>query len=244
MGLIYVNPEGPNAKPDPLAAAHDIRETFGRMAMNDEETVALIAGGHTFGKAHGAADPSRYVGAAPAGAGIEEQSMGWRNSFGTGNGDDTITSGLEGTWTATPTKWDNEYFNNLFGCEWELTKSPAGGYQWTPKAGAGAGTVPDAHDPSKTHAPMMFTTDLALKVDPVYAPISKRFHEDPQAFADAFAKAWFKLTHRDMGPASRYLGPKFPPSRKSGKTRCQRSTTNCSTNGTSRRSRAASWLRG
>jgi catalase-peroxidase len=210
MGLIYVNPEGPNAKPDPLAAAHDIRETFGRMAMNDEETVALIAGGHTFGKAHGAADPSRYVGAAPAGAGIEEQSMGWRNSFGTGNGDDTITSGLEGTWTATPTKWDNEYFNNLFGCEWELTKSPAGGYQWTPKGGAGAGTVPDAHDPSKTHAPMMFTTDLALKVDPIYAPIAERFHEDPQAFAVAFAKAWFKLTHRDMGPASRYLGPEVP----------------------------------
>jgi len=210
MGLIYVNPEGPNGKPDPLAAAHDIRETFGRMAMNDEETVALIAGGHTFGKAHGAADPSQYVGLAPAGAGIEEQNLGWRNTFGSGVGDDTITSGLEGAWTSTPTRWNGEYFNNLFNYEWELTKSPAGGYQWTPKDGAGAGSVPDAHDPKKKHAPMMFTTDLALKVDPIYGPISKRFHQSPQEFADAFAKAWYKLTHRDMGPVSRYLGPEVP----------------------------------
>ena len=210
MGLIYVNPEGPNGKPDPLAAAHDIRETFGRMAMDDEETVALIAGGHTFGKTHGAADPSQYVGFAPAGAGIEEQNLGWRNMFGTGSGDDTITSGLEGAWTTTPTKWSNNFFDNLFNYEWELTKSPAGAYQWKPKDGAGAGTVPDAHDPSKKHAPTMLTTDLSLKVDPVYGPISKRFHENPQAFADAFAKAWYKLTHRDMGPISRYLGPEVP----------------------------------
>ncbi len=200
MGLIYVNPEGPNGEPDPLAAATDIRETFGRMAMNDVETVALIAGGHTFGKAHGAADPGQYVGFGPAGAGIEEQNLGWRNSFGSGSGDDAITSGLEGAWTATPTRWNNEYFNNLFNYEWELTKSPAGGYQWTPKEGAGANTVPGAHDSSKRHAPIMFTTDLSLKVDPVYGPISKRFHENPQEFADAFAKAWYKLTHRDMGP--------------------------------------------
>ncbi len=210
MGLIYVNPEGPNGKPDPLAAAHDIRETFGRMAMNHEETVALIAGGHTFGKAHGAADPSQYVGFAPAGAGIEEQNLGWRNTFGSGHGDDTITSGLEGAWTSTPTRWNNEYFDNLFNYEWELTKSPAGGWQWTPKDGAGARSVPDAHDPAKKHAPMMFTTDLSLKVDPIFAPISKRFHENPQEFADAFAKAWYKLTHRDMGPVSRYLGPEVP----------------------------------
>ena len=210
MGLIYVNPEGPNGKPDPLAAAHDIRETFGRMAMNDEETVALIAGGHTFGKAHGAADPSQYVGFGPAGAGIEEQNLGWRNSFGTGSGDATITSGLEGAWTTTPTRWNNEYFHNLFNYEWELTKSPAGGYQWTPKDGAGVNSVPDAHDRSKKHAPMMFTTDLSLKVDPIFAPIAKRFHENPQEFADAFAKAWYKLTHRDMGPISRYLGPEVP----------------------------------
>jgi catalase-peroxidase len=210
MGLIYVNPEGPNGKPDPLAAAHDIRETFARMAMNDEETVALIAGGHTFGKAHGAADPSQYVGFGPAGAGIEEQNLGWRNSFGSGNADATITSGLEGAWTSTPTRWNGEYFHNLFNYEWELTKSPAGGWQWTPKGGAGNGTVPDAHDASKKHAPMMFTTDLSLKVDPIYGPISKRFHERPQEFADAFAKAWYKLTHRDMGPLSRYLGPEVP----------------------------------
>src|SRR5580700_6993780 len=210
MGLIYVNPEGPNGKPDPLAAAHDIRETFGRMAMNDEETVALIAGGHTFGKAHGAADPGQYVGFGPAGAGIEEQNLGWRNSLRSGNADATITSGLEGAWTATPTRWNGEYFNNLFNYEWELTKSPAGGNQWTPKGGAGNGTVPDAHDSSKKHAPMMFTTDIALKVDPIYGPISKRFHESPQEFADAFAKAWYKLTHRDMGPVSRYLGPEVP----------------------------------
>ena len=210
MGLIYVNPEGPNGAPDPQAAAHDIRETFGRMAMNDEETVALIAGGHSFGKAHGAADPSQYVAFAPAGAGIEEQNLGWRNSYGSGKGDDTITSGLEGAWTSTPTKWNNEYFDNLFNYEYELTKSPAGAHQWKPKDGAAANTVPDAHDPSKKHAPMMFTTDLALKVDPSYAAISKRFHKNPQEFADAFAKAWFKLTHRDMGPISRYLGSEVP----------------------------------
>ena len=210
MGLIYVNPEGPNGKPDPLASARDIRETFGRMAMNDEETVALIAGGHTFGKAHGAADPSKYVGLAPAGAGIEDQNLGWINSYGTGNGDYTISSGLEGAWTATPTKWDNAYFDNLFNYEWELTKSPAGAYQWTPKDGAGAGTVPDAQDPNKKHAPIMFTSDLALRLDPIYGPISKRFHENPQELADVFAKAWYKLTHRDMGPISRYLGPEVP----------------------------------
>src|SRR5271157_1455715 len=210
MGLIYVNPEGPNGKPDPLAAAKDIRETFARMAMNDEETVALIAGGHTFGKAHGAADPGKYVGPEPEGAGIEEQGFGWKNTFGSGKGADAISSGLEGAWTTNPVKWDNNYFDNLFGYEWELTKSPAGAHQWTPKDASAAGTVPDAHDPSKKHAPMMFTTDLALKVDPSYAKISKRFHENPQAFADAFAKAWYKLTHRDMGPVSRYLGPLVP----------------------------------
>jgi catalase-peroxidase len=210
MGLIYVNPEGPNGKPDPLAAARDIRETFGRMAMNDEETVALIAGGHTFGKAHGAADPSKYVGPEPAAASIEEQSMGWKNTFGTGNASHTITSGLEGAWSSTPTKWSNNYFENLFGFEWELTKSPAGAQQWTPKNGAGAGTVPDAHDPAKRHAPIMFTTDLALRVDPAYEKISRHFHKNPDAFADAFARAWFKLTHRDMGPLPRYLGPEVP----------------------------------
>jgi catalase-peroxidase len=210
MGLIYVNPEGPNGNPDPIAAAHDIRETFGRMAMNDEETVALIAGGHTFGKTHGAADPRDYVGLAPAGAGIEELNQGWRNSFGKGHSDATITSGLEGAWTQTPTKWSNRFFDNLFNFEWELTKSPAGAYQWKPKDGAAADTVPDAHDASKKHAPTMLTTDLSLKVDPVYGPISKRFHENPQEFADAFAKAWYKLTHRDMGPSSRYLGSEVP----------------------------------
>jgi catalase-peroxidase len=210
MGLIYVNPEGPNGNPDPLAAAVDIRETFARMAMNDEETVALIAGGHTFGKTHGAADPSQYVGFGPAGAPIEEQNRGWRNSFGSGSGDDAITSGLEGAWTQLPTRWSNLYFDNLFNYEWELTKSPAGAYQWKPKDGAAAGTVPDPHDPSKSHAPTMLTTDLSLKVDPTYAPIAKRFHENPQAFADAFARAWFKLTHRDMGPISRYLGAEVP----------------------------------
>ena len=210
MGLIYVNPEGPNSRPDPLAAARDIRETFGRMAMNDEETVALIAGGHTFGKAHGAAEPSTYMGPEPEGAGIADQGLGWVNKFGTGKGAHTITSGLEGAWTTNPTKWDNNYFDNLFGYDWELTKSPAGAQQWTPKNGSAAGTVPDAHDPAKKHAPMMFTTDLALKLDPTYEKISKRFHENPEAFADAFARAWYKLTHRDMGPISRYLGPLVP----------------------------------
>jgi catalase-peroxidase len=210
MGLIYVNPEGPNGNPDPIAAARDIRETFGRMAMNDEETVALIAGGHTFGKTHGAANPDEYVGAEPAGATIEEQSMGWKNTFGSGNGVNTITSGLEGAWTTTPTKWSNNYFENLFGFEWELTKSPAGAHQWKPKNGAGAGTVPDAHDPKKTHAPFMLTTDLALRMDPAYEKISRRFYENPEEFADAFARAWFKLTHRDMGPKVRYIGPEVP----------------------------------
>ncbi|MGB9455962.1 MAG: catalase/peroxidase HPI [Bryobacteraceae bacterium] len=210
MGLIYVNPEGPNQNPDPIAAARDIRETFARMAMNDEETVALIAGGHTFGKTHGAADPSKYVGPEPEGASIEEQGLGWKNTFGSGKGVDTISSGLEGAWTTTPTKWSNNYLENLFGFEWELTKSPAGAKQWTPKGGAGAGTVPDAHDPSKRHAPFMLTTDLSLRMDPIYEPITRRFLENPQEFADAFAKAWFKLTHRDMGPLSRYLGPLVP----------------------------------
>ncbi|MEL6194498.1 MAG: catalase/peroxidase HPI [Bacteroidota bacterium] len=210
MGLIYVNPEGPNANPDPLAAAHDIRETFGRMAMNDEETVALIAGGHTFGKAHGAASDAEFVAAAPAGATIAEQSMGWNNSFGTGVGVDTITSGLEGAWTKTPAKWSHDYFTHLFEYEWELTKSPGGAHQWTPKNGAGAGTVPDAHDSSKTHAPFMLTTDLSLKMDPAYEKVSRRFYENPDEFADAFARAWFKLTHRDMGPRARYHGPEVP----------------------------------
>jgi catalase-peroxidase len=210
MGLIYVNPEGPNGNPDPIAAARDIRETFGRMAMNDEETVALIAGGHTFGKTHGAADPGKYVGREPAGASIEEQGTGWKNTFGSGNGVNTITSGLEGAWTTTPTQWSNNYFENLFGYEWELTKSPAGAQQWKPKAGAGSGTVPDAHDASVKHAPMMLTTDLALRLDPAYEKISRRFYEHPEAFADAFARAWFKLTHRDMGPRARYLGAEVP----------------------------------
>ncbi len=209
MGLIYVNPEGPNGKPDPLAAARDIRETFARMAMNDEETVALIAGGHTFGKTHGAGDPA-LVGPVPEAAGIEEQGLGWQSRFKTGKGDDTISSGLEVTWSPTPTKWSNNYFTNLFGYEWELTKSPAGAHQWTPKNGAGAGTVPDAHDPSKHHAPAMLTTDLALRLDPDYEKISRRFCENPDQFADAFARAWFKLTHRDMGPRVRYLGPEVP----------------------------------
>jgi catalase-peroxidase len=210
MGLIYVNPEGPNGDPDSLAAARDIRETFGRMAMNDEETVALIAGGHTFGKAHGAGDPNEYVGPEPEGASLEEQGLGWKNSFGTGNAEYTITSGLEGAWTTNPIKWDNEYFDNLFGYEWEKTKSPAGATQWIPEDAAADGTVPDAHDPSKRHAPIMFTTDLALRVDPVYEKISRRFHENPDQFADAFSKAWYKLTHRDMGPRSRCLGPLVP----------------------------------
>ncbi|MGD9930820.1 MAG: catalase/peroxidase HPI [Mangrovibacterium sp.] len=210
MGLIYVNPEGPNGNPDPIAAAKDIRETFRRMAMNDEETVALIAGGHTFGKTHGAADPGKYVGPEPAAASIEEQGLGWKNTFGSGKGADTITSGLEGAWTTTPTKWSNNFLWNLFGYEWELTKSPAGAHQWKPKHDMGAGTVPDAHDPSKKHAPFMLTTDLALRFDPAYEKISRRFLENPDEFADAFAKAWFKLTHRDMGPKVRYLGPEVP----------------------------------
>jgi catalase-peroxidase len=210
MGLIYVNPEGPNGKPDPIAAARDIRETFARMAMNDEETVALIAGGHTFGKAHGAADPIKYVGPEPEGAGIEEQGLGWKNSFGSGKGVDTISSGLEGAWTDNPVKWDNDYLENLFKYEWELTKSPAGAQQWTPKGGDGADTVPDAHDPKKKHAPIMFTTDLSLRMDPIYEKISRRYLENPHELADAFSKAWFKLTHRDMGPISRYLGPLVP----------------------------------
>ncbi|MDD3847380.1 MAG: catalase/peroxidase HPI [Syntrophorhabdaceae bacterium] len=209
MGLIYVNPEGPNGNPDPIAAARDIRETFARMAMNDEETVALIAGGHTFGKTHGAGDAS-LVGPEPEAAGIEEQGLGWKSSFGTGKGGDTITSGLEVTWTNTPTKWSNNFFRILFSFEWELTKSPAGAYQWTPKGGAGAGTVPHAHDPSKRIGPTMLTTDLSLRFDPVYEKISRRFYENPDQLADAFARAWFKLTHRDMGPRSRYLGPEVP----------------------------------
>nr|WP_315263211.1 catalase/peroxidase HPI [uncultured Flavobacterium sp.] len=210
MGLIYVNPEGPNGNPDPVASARDIRETFARMAMNDEETVALIAGGHTFGKTHGAADPNEYVGAEPAAAGIEEQGMGWKNTFGTGSGEYTISSGLEGAWTTTPAKWSHNYLENLFGFEWELTKSPAGAHQWKPKGGAGAGTVPDAHNPSKSHAPTMLTADLALRADPIYEPIAKHFLENPDEFADAFGRAWFKLTHRDMGPITRYLGPEVP----------------------------------
>ena len=210
MGLIYVNPEGPNGKPSALEAARDIRETFRRMAMNDEETVALIAGGHTFGKTHGAAPADQYVGREPEGASIEEQGLGWRNTFGAGNADDTITSGLEGAWTPTPVTWDNSFFETLFAYDWDLTKSPAGAWQWVPTDPAAACAVPDAHDPSKRHAPVMLTTDMALRMDPIYAPISKRFYENPDAFADAFARAWFKLTHRDMGPISRYLGPLVP----------------------------------
>ncbi len=210
MGLIYVNPEGPNGNPDPVASARDIRETFARMAMNDEETVALIAGGHTFGKTHGAADPGLYVGAEPAAAGIEEQGLGWKNTFGTGSGEYTISSGLEGAWTTTPAKWSHNYLENLFGFEWELTKSPAGAHQWKPKGCAGAGTVPDAHNPSKSYAPTMLTADLALRFDPIYEPIAKHFLENPEEFADAFGRAWFKLTHRDMGPIVRYLGSEVP----------------------------------
>jgi catalase-peroxidase len=210
MGLIYVNPEGPNGKPDPLGSARDIRETFARMAMDDEETVALTAGGHTFGKTHGAADPGQYVGPEPEAAGIEEQGLGWKNSFGSGKGVHTISSGLEGAWTPTPIQWDNSYFETLFGYEWELTKSPAGAHQWKPKGDTGAGTVPDAHDPTKRHAPMMSTADMAMRMDPVYEKISRRFMANPTEFADAFARAWFKLTHRDMGPHARYLGPLVP----------------------------------
>ncbi|MYI22493.1 MAG: catalase/peroxidase HPI, partial [Gammaproteobacteria bacterium] len=210
MGLIYVNPEGPNGKPDPVAAARDIRETFRRMAMNDEETVALIVGGHTFGKAHGAADAGRYVGPEPEGAEVEEQGLGWKTSYGTGKGPDSVTSGIEGAWTTNPVKWDNNFLENLHGYEWEQVTSPAGAAQWTPKDGAGVGTVPDAHDPSKTHAPMMLTTDLSLRMDPAYAAIAKRFMENPEELADAFARAWYKLTHRDMGPVARYLGSEVP----------------------------------
>ncbi|MCB0503038.1 MAG: catalase-peroxidase, partial [Bacteroidetes bacterium] len=210
MGLIYVNPEGPNGKPDPLASAIDIRETFGRMAMNDEETVALVAGGHTFGKAHGAADPGQYVGAEPAGASIEEQGLGWKNSFGTGSGDDTITSGIEGAWTPNPIQWDNDYFDVLFSYDWELTKSPAGAHQWTPTAASNARMAPKAHDSSKQQALMMTTADMALKMDPTYAKIARDYYEHPDKFADAFARAWYKLTHRDMGPASLLLGPEVP----------------------------------
>ncbi len=210
MGLIYVNPEGPNGKPDPIASGIDIRETFGRMAMNDEETVALVAGGHTFGKAHGAADPDKYVGREPAGASIEEQGLGWKNSFGSGHGDNTITSGIEGAWTPNPTQWDNDYFEVLFGYDWELTKSPAGAYQWTPTEASAARTAPAAHDSSKTQPLMMTTADMAMKMDPIYAPIARRFHQNPDEFADAFARAWYKLTHRDMGPISRYLGSEVP----------------------------------
>jgi catalase-peroxidase len=210
MGLIYVNPEGPNGVPDPMAAARDIRETFGRMAMNDYETVALIAGGHTFGKAHGAADPNKYVGPEPEGAPLQDMGLGWISSYGSGHGDDTISSGLEGAWTPTPIAWDNSYLETLFAYDWEQTKSPAGATQWIPKGGAAADAVPDAHDPAKRHAPIMFTTDLALRMDPIYEPISRRFMENPAEFADAFARAWFKLTHRDMGPKARYLGPEVP----------------------------------
>ncbi|HEY8706349.1 MAG TPA: catalase/peroxidase HPI [Gaiellaceae bacterium] len=210
MGLIYVNPEGPNGTPSALAAARDIRETFARMAMNDEETVALIAGGHTFGKTHGAADPNKYVGPEPEAAPLQDMGLGWKSSYGTGSGDDTITSGLEGAWTPTPVTWDNSYFETLFGYEWDLTKSPAGAWQWVPTDPAAKNAVPDPHDPSKTHAPVMLTTDLALRMDPIYGPISRRFLENPEEFADAFARAWFKLTHRDMGPVSRYLGPEVP----------------------------------
>jgi catalase-peroxidase len=210
MGLIYVNPEGPNGVPDPMAAARDIRETFGRMAMDDYETVALIAGGHTFGKAHGAADPNKYVGPEPEGAPLQDMGLGWISSYGSGHGDDTISSGLEGAWTPTPIAWDNSYLETLFAYDWEQTKSPAGATQWIPKGGAAADAVPDAHDPAKRHAPIMFTTDLALRMDPIYEPISRRFMENPAEFADAFARAWFKLTHRDMGPKARYLGPEVP----------------------------------
>ena len=230
MGLIYVNPEGPNTVPDPLTSARDIRETFRRMGMNDEETVALIAGGHTFGKTHGAADPERYLGPEPEGAPLEEQGLGWRSGHGTGKGADTVTSGLEGTWTPTPTRWDNSFLETLFGYEWDLELSPAGLWQWIPRDGGGAGTVPDAHDPSKTHAPTILTTDLALRFDPVYEPIARRFLEHPDQLADAFARAWFKLTHLDMGPIAALSRPAGPRARRcSGRTRSPPSTTSSST---------------
>jgi len=239
MGLIYVNPEGPNGNPDPLAAARDVRETFRRMAMNDEETVALIAGGHTFGKTHGAG-PADYVGADPEAAPVEAQGLGWQSSYGSGKGGDTITSGLEVTWTATPTRWSNNFFQNLFGYEWEQTLSPAGAHQWRPKGGAGEGTVPDAHDPSKTHAPTMLTTDLALRFDPVYEPIARRYFENPDEFADAFARAWFKLTRRDLGPVERYLGPEVPGEAMLWQDPFPRCPTSSSTLTTSRPSRIRS----
>ncbi len=241
MGLIYVNPEGPNGNPDPVAAARDIRETFARMAMNDEETVALIAGGHSFGKTHGAGD-AKLVGPEPEAAGLEEQGLGWKSSFGTGKGGDAITSGLEVIWTNTPTKWSNNFFRLLFSYEWELTKSPAGVHQWQPKGGAGAGLVPDAHDPSKRHPPTMLTTDLSLRFDPAYEKIARRFLEHPDQFRDAFARAWFKLTHRDMGPRTAIWGRKSLRKSSSGKTPSRPSITNLLVHGTSPPSRAKSWL--
>ena len=240
MGLIYVNPEGPNGKPDPLAAARDIRETFRRMAMNDEETVALIAGGHTFGKTHGAGDGGQHLGPEPESAGIEAQGLGWKNSFGSGKGGDAITSGLEGAWTTNPVKWDNNFFENLHDYEWEQAKSPGGATQWTPKNASAVGTVPDAHDPAKKHTPVMLTTDLSLKLDPAYAAISKRFHENPAEFADAFARAWYKLTHRDMGPRSRYLGSLVPAEALLWQDPVPEVTMNWSGSRTSRTSRARS----
>src|SRR6185437_9250760 len=241
MGLIYVNPEGPNGVPDPLAAARDTRETFARMAMNDEETVALIAGGHTFGKTHGAG-PTSHVGPEPESAGLEEQGLGWKSSFRSGKGNDAIGSGLEVIWSNEPTKWSNGFFANLFGYEWELTKSPAGAYQWKPKGDAGEGTVPDPHDPSKRRAPAMLTTDIGLREDPVYAKISRDFYEHPEKFADAFARAWFKLTHRDMGPRARYLGLRFLRKNCSGRIRFRRLTTSWWMRRTLRISRRRCWL--
>jgi len=235
MGLIYVNPEGPNGTPDPMASARDIRETFARMAMNDYETVALTAGGHTFGKMHGAGDVEKYVGPEPEGAPLQDMGLGWMSSYGTGNADYTISSGLEGAWTPTPTTWDMSYLETLFKYDWQLTKSPSGGQQWIPTDPEAAKLVPDAFDPDKTHAPVMTTADLAMKVDPIYEPIARHFLENPDEFADAFARAWFKLTHRDMGPKSRYLGPRFPPRTSSGRTRFRQPPANSSVMRTSRR---------